>query len=292
METIRPADRSYPERLAAVSDPPSLLYVLGNLRKHERIVAIVGSRAAPRAATERAYQLAHDLGRADTAIVSGGALGVDTASHRGALAAGAATVAVLGNGLDIAYPPRNARLFDDIPRRGGALVTIYKEGYPPMPHNFVRRNRIIAAMADAVVVVDAGARSGALHTARAGRGYGRRVLAVPGSAGTEWLLCTGAGLVETADDVLAALRGETRRPEVELPESNTEQGKVLLALDACVGRNPAELSSHTGLNPRRINQHLLGLELSGLAVSLPGHMGYVRSPLARELLAEARDQTQ
>lgn len=291
METIRPVDRSYPERLRAVSDPPSLLYVLGNLRKHDLVVAIVGTRAAPRAATDCAHQLAEDLGGSGAAIVSGGALGVDTAAHRGALAADAATLAVLGNGLDIAYPPRNARLFDEIPRRGGALITTYKEGQPPLPHQFVRRNRVIAAMADVVVVVHAGARSGALHTARAARSYGRVVVAVPGSAGSEWLLCTGAAVAETADDVLAAVRGEPRRPEVDLPASDSELGRVLLALDGCVGRNPSELSTHTGLNPRRINQHLLGLELSGLAVSLPGHMGYVRSPLAHELLAEVRNQT-
>lgn len=291
VNTIRPGDLGYPGRLGDVSDPPSLLYVLGTLVSSDRSIAIVGSRAASKRGTACARRIACELVGLDSVVVSGGALGIDTAAHAGALDGDGSTVAVLGTGLDVAYPARNARLFDTIRRRGGALVTPYKEGAQPLPHHFLRRNRIIAGLSDAVVVVEASARSGSLHTARAARAYGRTVVAVPGSPGTEWLISTGAAVAESAEDVLAALGGRPRRPDIVLPEAGSERNLVLLALGGRVGRNPSELSNDTGVNPRRVNQHLLGLELSGLAVSLPGCTGYVQSPLAHELLAQTTNHT-
>lgn len=284
MHVIRPSDRAYPARLGESPDAPSLLYVLGTVGDRQRSIAIVGSRSASRVGVDRAAAIARELAAGGVTIVSGGALGIDAAAHRGALDAGGHTVAVLGTGLDVVYPSRNRALFDDIYHGGGALVTIYKEGTPPLPYHFVRRNLIIAGLADLVLVAEASARSGALHTARAARRYGRLVAAVPGSPGTEWLISSGAAVVEDAGDVVAALEGRPRRPDISLPERGSEQGLVLLALETRIGRDPQELSSTTGIHPRKVNQHLLGLELSGLAVSLPGRASYVRSPLAQDLL--------
>ena len=129
-------------------------------------------------------------------MVSGGALGIDTAAHAGALDAGAATTVVLGSGVDVLYPDRNRALFAAVVDRGGALVSTFPMGAQPRPGQFVARNRIIAALADVVVVVSAGPASGSLHTARHAAALGRRLAAVPGSPGTQALLTAGAALVE------------------------------------------------------------------------------------------------
>jgi DNA processing protein len=170
-------------------------------------VAIVGARAASGIAMGHAHALARHLADRGVRVVSGGALGIDGAAHRGALAC---TTVVLGSGVDVPYPARHAELFAEVVRRGGALVSMLPDGTQPRRSTFVQRNPLIAALADAVIVVEADVRSGSLSTARAARKLGRVVCAWPGSPGCERLLAAGAALVESAGDLDAALAGSPR----------------------------------------------------------------------------------
>ena len=174
-------------------------------------VAIVGSRRASPYGEAVAEQLAADLARAGAIVISGLALGIDASAHRGALAGGGVTVAVMGTGVDIVYPATHGRLADDIVSAGGALVSQFADGTSPRRHNFPARNWTMAALSDAVVVVEAALGSGALITADAALELHKEVMAVPGSVfsplsvGTHSLIRDGAGLVQNARDVLAAV---------------------------------------------------------------------------------------
>ena len=174
-------------------------------------VAIVGSRRASPYGEAVAEQLAADLARAGAIVISGLALGIDASAHRGALAGGGVTVAVMGTGVDIVYPAAHGRLADDIVSAGGALVSQFADGTSPRRHNFPARNWTMAALSDAVVVVEAALGSGALITADAALELHKEVMAVPGSVfsplsvGTHSLIRDGAGLVQNARDVLAAV---------------------------------------------------------------------------------------
>lgn len=200
----------YPEPLARVADAPLLLYWKGSGDPTPDSVALVGSRAATDAGREFARLLAADLAFAGMSVVSGMARGIDTAAHEGALRGGGETIAVLGCGVDILYPPESAGLRDRILERG-ALVSEFPPGAPPRSHHFPMRNRLISGMARGVVVVEAPARSGALITARTALEQGREVMAVPGSplfphtAGSNRLLREGATPVTGAEEVLQAI---------------------------------------------------------------------------------------
>lgn len=286
---LRHTDRGYPRRLAGVAGAPEVLHVRGALGDAEHSVAIVGARAATCEAVETARSLARALARGGACVVSGGALGVDAAAHAGALDAHretgrGTTVAVLGCGIDVVYPLRHRRLYQDICAAGGAVVSEFAHDAPPRPGHFVRRNRTIAALADAVVVVQAGARSGALHTARAGRALGRLVAAVPGSPGCERLLAQGAAPIEQPGDLWDALAGRPGRPRAALPDPGSDAARVLASLDPERGQACGELASLAGMSARQVARALTGLELEGLAVAGPGR-NYVRSALAEELLA-------
>lgn len=198
-----------PQRLLEVGWKQAI-YARGELGNGPA-VAIVGARAATAAAMQHAYALARHLALRGIAVVSGGALGVDGAAHRGALAGGGATTVILGAGVDIAYPDRHKDLFDEVARAGGVLASLVPDGTPPTRYSFVRRNPLIAALADMVVVVEAQLRSGSLTTAKAAKAYGRVVAAWPGSPGCDRLLDEGAAIVESEADVDRALAGMPRR---------------------------------------------------------------------------------
>ncbi len=277
----------YPRRLAKVSDPPERLHVRGKLEEPEHAVAIVGARAARTGDMEIAHELARALAERGVLVVSGGALGIDSAAHRGALAGSPAdrarTVAVLGCGLDVAYPERNRDLFAEIVARGGALLSQFDRNAPPRPWQFPLRNATIAGMVDAVVVVGAGAHSGALYTAKYAREYGRLVAAVPGTAGCDALLASGAAVVREVADLEAAWAGSPVGLEVDLPCASTPKGQVLAWLDASEPQDADEISLGTGLMIREVHRALTSLELDGLAVPRPGQ-SYLRSRLAQALL--------
>ena len=244
-----------PRRLSAAGwNKP--VYVRGELADGPA-VAIVGARAASVRGMERAHALARHLGAGGMHVVSGGALGIDGAAHRGALAAGARTTVVLGSGPDVPYPARHARLFDQVLAAGGALVSLLPPGSEPRPGTFVQRNPLIAALADVVIVVEAEARSGSLSTARAAAKLGRVVAAWPGSAGCDRLLAAGAAVVEREADALAALSGAPRR---RTPAPLDPIAAQLARAVADGIRGVDALVRHTGLPVRAVLRALPELE--------------------------------
>ncbi len=212
VKMIARGDPFFPEPLAATFDPPELLFVRGQLPVQARAaVALVGSRKASAYGKGVASGLARELVAAGVAVVSGAAYGIDAAAHRGALEAGGPTVAVLGCGLDVVYPPQHRNLYREIEGRG-CLVTEYPLGMRPLRRHFPERNRIIAGLVQAVVVVEAAAKSGALITADFAAEEGRDVWAVPGQLGhalsvsPHKLIQDGAWLCTCAQDILDDIR--------------------------------------------------------------------------------------
>ena len=280
--TIRPGDGQYPEQLARVVDRPAELRVRGTLGDLRR-VAVVGTRRPDPYGEEVARELARDLARAGVSVVSGGALGIDGVAHAAALEAGGHTVAVLGTGVDVLHPATHRPLFERMLAAGGALVSELPDGTPGFRSNFPRRNRIVSGMSEAVIVVRAGARSGALITADWARAQGVPVFAVPGdvrdplSAGPHALLRAGARVATEARDVLGALGIDAApAPQLALPALGGEEGALLAAL----GRRPRhadELARSARLASGAALAGLLTLELQGLCEQRPGHYFLRRS---------------
>jgi DNA processing protein len=226
-------------------------------------IAIVGARAATRVAMDRAHALARHLAAGGTHVVSGGALGIDGAAHRGALAAGkagAGTTVVLGSGLDRPYPERHAPLFRAVLAAGGALVSQLADHVEPRRATFVARNPLISALADAVIVVEAEAHSGSLHTARAALKQGRLVAAWPGSRGCDRLLALGvAAVVEGVADVDALVAGRPRLPAPRVLDPIARR-----VLDAVTGGAVGvdAICAATGLGVREVLRALPRVESS------------------------------
>jgi DNA processing protein len=250
----------YPVRLAALPDAPGTLWYVGRLpRGEEPAVAIVGSRAASGGGCLRARQWASALALRGVSVVSGGAFGIDAAAHEGALEAGGQTFAVLGCGVDVVYPDRHAALFARIALAGG-LHSEHPPGTPPRRRQFPTRNRIIAALADAVIVVEAAARSGALITARLAVARGQRVLAAPGTPGTDALLAAGALRVTSEVTLWDALEGRGAAASDEpLPE---RQVALITALRDGPD-SPGSLARRLGLPLPSIMGLLMEAELEG-----------------------------
>ena len=233
------------------------VYLRGAALGDRPAVAIVGARAASREAMDRAHALARHLAARGVQIVSGGALGVDGAAHRGALAAGGATTVVLGSGLDVLYPERHAPLFSEILARGGTLAGMLPDGTLPRAGTFPQRNKLIAALADVVIVVEADVRSGSLSTAAAGRRFGRIVAAVPGSRGCERLLAAGAAVIENESDAELALTGRPRHRAASVVDPITHKVRDAIA-NGCVGVE--QIVRHTGLTVRVVLRALPMIE--------------------------------
>jgi DNA processing protein len=268
----------YPPRLAAIPDPPPLLWINGDAALPARAaIAVVGSRYASPSSLEVAFALARDLAAAGFVIASGLARGVDEAAHRGALEAGT-TVAVMGCGIDRVYPPEHKGLADVI-AAAGAIVSEVRPGAPPKADHFPRRNRIISGLSLGVVVVEASLRSGSLITARYAADQGREVMAVPGTAlgnrhkGSHGLIRDGAALVESAADVLAALglaapapAAGPAGPAVAAPPADP----VLAALAGREGLTVEALAAATGLAAAELLARLSVHEIAGNVTKLPG----------------------
>jgi DNA processing protein len=264
-QRVEPHEAHFPAALRNLTDPVAELWYQGRLPSGgERTIAMVGSRAASRSRCDLAAAMAAELARSGRAVISGGALGVDAAAHRGALDGGGATFAVLGCGVDVVYPDRHGPLFTDIAVRGG-LLSEYQPGWPPRPFQFPVRNRIVAALAEAVVVVEARAASGALITARLGRELGRPVYAVPGSPGTDALIARGASPVEDPSDLVGQLGGAppAARP---VPEALVALVDVLLKGPM----PPAELARRLGITLADALGQLGEAELGGWVRRAPG----------------------
>jgi DNA processing protein len=272
---VQRGDAGYPVRLAAIDGAPPTVWLAGHWAPRARAVAVVGARAASGRGLDLAEEIGRTLAAAGVDVISGGALGIDAAAHRGALEAArdtdvafpGRTVAVMGTGIDIAYPARHAALFAEIQSSGGALVTQFPPGQGPHPGAFPTRNRIIAGLAEMVVVVEAGEQSGSLHTARAARALGRSVVALPGSPGTDGLLLTGARAAWTAQDVLAHLEGRPVSPPT-VPEDPVAV-RLYAALDG-VPRDVGDLAFRAGLAVGTCAALVIDLEIGGLAARAAG----------------------
>lgn len=283
VEVVRWEDASYPAALRAIADPPRPLYARGTVRAGDRTaVAIVGARRASAYGMAAAEWLARDLARCGVTVVSGLARGIDAAAHRGALAGGGRTIAVLGCGVDVVYPPEHGRLMAQV-IGAGAVVSEFPPGTPPLRHHFPQRNRLISGLSLGVVVVEGREDSGALITADCALEQGREVFAVPGgifaeaSALPHRLLQQGAKLVTAVKDILEELR---------LPMPPLPPPVPVIALEATEAAVYAQLT----LDPQHMDvlalrckapvgevaRVLLGLELRGLARALPGQH-YVRA---------------
>jgi len=277
--TIARGEPGFPPKLAAIAEAPAWLRLRGELGDPARLrVAVVGARRCDGYGREMARAIAGGLARAGVSVVSGGAEGVDAEAHEAALAAGGHTVAVFGTGIDVAYPAAHRDLFERIVAGGGALATELDDGVRAERWTFPRRNRIVSGLSDSVVVVQAGAGSGALITADWARRQGVPVFAVPGdatrdlSAGTLDLLRGGARVAGGADDILRSLglagqgRLDLGRPAREL---DGDAAAVYAALSG-TPRHADELARAAGLAPGPALGALLQLELEGLAEQRPG----------------------
>ncbi|MEP6608474.1 MAG: DNA-processing protein DprA [Burkholderiaceae bacterium] len=274
------ADASYPQSLLTTADPPPALFAVGRLELLNRpAIAIVGSRNATRQGIENAHGFARSLAQSGVTIISGIALGIDAAAHRGALDADsdASTIAVVGTGVDRVYPASNRRLTQEV-RERGVVVSEFALGTPAIAHNFPRRNRIIAGMARGVLVVEAALRSGSLITARLAADSGRDVFAVPGSIhsplakGCHRLIRDGAKLVESAQDVLDEM-GVVGRP-VDRAQDKPDEPAVHADVLKLVGHDPVDLEylvEHSGREAGELVGALLELELAQYVARLPGN---------------------
>lgn len=289
------ADESYPQALLDIADPPIVLYAKGNPELLNRAaIAMVGARSATAQGMANAEAFALSLSESGLTIVSGLALGIDAAAHRGALAGGGgSTVAVIGTGADRIYPARNASLAREI-AESGVIISEFPLGTPPLRHNFPRRNRLIAGLSHGVLVVEAALGSGSLITARLATEIGKEVFAIPGSIhsplarGCHRLIRDGAKLVETAEDVLEELRGRMggtapeparKRPSPRAEEASPppqselsfdpEAAQLLQAL----GEEAVDIDTlalRCGLTVDALYAILLPMELASLVTRLPG----------------------
>jgi len=282
-------DPSYPSRLKEIHDPPPLLWVDGEFREADQLaVAIVGSRGATEYGREVSFRLAAGLASAGVSVVSGMALGIDAAAHRGAMSTGGRTLAVLGCGVDVVYPTPNRDLYQHIPKQG-AVLSEFRLGTKPEPGFFPVRNRIISGLSLGVVVVEAGDRSGALITARLALEQNREVFAVPGrvssekNRGSHALLKQGARLVETVQDILEEIAPQLesgaekpRPPETTHPPDLTEDQRRLWGVLSEVPLHVDQIGRQLNLTPARLAPLLLEMELSGFIRQLPG-MRYIKA---------------
>ena len=286
------SDPDYPQLLKEIYDPPVVLYVKGRLTEKDRnAVAMVGSRQTTSYGVETARKLGYQLAYVGVTVVSGGARGIDSASHQGALAAKGRTVAVLGTGINIVFPPENAELFERI-AANGAVISQYPFNRAADKQSFAIRNRIVAGMTLGTVVVEAHLTSGALITSNFAVEYGRQVFAVPGridsprSKGCHDLIKKGAKLCEGADDILSEF--EYLFPPSNRPASPAETG-VLPALELSENEslvleriksdeeiNIDEIIRESGLPASAVSVALLSLEMKKVVRQLPGKV-FVRT---------------
>lgn len=285
-------DSRYPARLNMIADPPPLLYITGTLTEQDELaVAIVGARRATAAGRAVTEELSHDLADAGMTVVSGLARGIDAAAHRGALAAGGRTIAVLGCGIDRTYPPEHERLRRQIEERG-AIVSEVAMGVAPHSHHFPRRNRIISGLSLGVIVTEAAVGSGSLITARLAAEQGREVFAVPGfvkqdtSRGTNALLKEGAALIERAQDVIDVLLPQLEpalrvrvQPSCEKKVSGDPLGQEEQLVYDALSYDPStvdDVVASTRLSVSIVMGSLLSLELRQQVTQLPGQR-YLRT---------------
>ncbi len=275
-------DAKYPKRLRDIYDPPALLYMRGELKEEDEFaVSIVGSRKTTPYGRWFTEKVSQELARYGITIVSGMARGIDSFAHWGAVSGGGRTIAVLGCGVDVIYPPENRNLFAKIIDHG-AILSEFPIGSPPEGGHFPRRNRIISGLSIGVVVVQANEKSGSLITANYALEQGREVFAVPGNVGTESsrgthrLIKQGAKLVESSEDILEEILPQwkreeeaTRKVEASKPDL-TQEERFLYELLSETSLHIDVMIRESRLDPGKVSGLLLDLELKGLVSQWPG----------------------
>lgn len=281
MYNLERGQPDYPAEIASLPRAPAGLWVRGAWPLCGQRVALVGARAATEAGLRLAREVARGLGSRGITVISGGAIGIDGAAHLGALDVRARTVVVLGTGVDVVYPARHRSLFERVLANGGTLLSQFPPGSPPRPWAFPVRNRVIAALGEACVVIEAGAGSGALYTACAARELGRPVIALLGAPGCDRLIAEGAVCARNVEDVLQLViinnDGDGRR-EKELEPERAEWADVPVEgraaqLFRVLGREPCDLSEaavRAGLDAGAAMAAAIDLEIGGLIVRTAG----------------------
>jgi DNA processing protein len=276
-------DRDYPSRLKHCYDAPPLLYSLGNMNLNAaRIVSIIGTRKISDYGIQLTEQLVQELVPYDVMIISGLAYGVDICAHRAAVENKIETVGVLAHGLDRIYPSTHTATAKKMMQHGG-LLTDFPGDTNPDRENFPQRNRIVAGLSDAVVVVESGVKGGSMITAEYAFNYNRDVFAFPGrvgdplSAGCNALIRSQkAGLIESAEDLAKAMGWEVKKPQsaqqIQLPALNDNEERIVCALRGMGNMHIDEISSVAEMPVFKISSLLLSLEFAGVVKSLPGKM--------------------
>ncbi|MBE0649288.1 MAG: DNA-protecting protein DprA [Bacteroidales bacterium] len=275
-------DENFPQRLLNCYDHPLMLYYKGNADlNHSRIVAFVGTRNATDYGKTVCRELIDGLSGKDVLLISGLAYGIDSCAHRHSLESGIPTVGVLGHGLDKLYPSQNRKLSNEMIENGGLLTDFMSETKPDR-ENFPKRNRIVAGMSDAVIVVESDQKGGALITAELANSYNRDVFAVPGrlgdtySRGCNFFIKTNkAALIQSAEDIAYIMGWDDKRErqqiQTELFVQLSEEEKVLFSLLSDSGTLSVDkLVIHSGITPSKVAAGLLNLEFKGLVQTLPG----------------------
>jgi DNA processing protein len=279
-------DKEYPKILKEIHSPPMLLYVKGKrIPEHQNFISLVGSRRATHYGIKSAEKIALGLARRGVGVVSGLAIGIDTAAHRGCLWGKGFTIAVIGTGLDIVYPSSNREMIHQI-QETGSIVSEFPLGSPPEPKNFPIRNRVISGLSRGVVIVEATRNSGSLITASLALEQGREVFAVPGSIdsfksrGAHFLIKQGALLVENADDILDELGYSERAVEGRgspegFPESVSQMNQSEKKIFEIIGDYPIhidEVARMGKMDTSEVSSILLELEIKGVIRQLAGKM--------------------
>lgn len=293
INTLYFTEPEYPRRLKECPDAPLLLYYKGKIKEYDPVLSVVGTRKASHRGRDFTHKLVNDLHTHDIQplIVSGLAFGIDASAHRAALEEGLPTWGIMGHGFDLIYPAAHRQLYQDILDNGGALLTEFSSIHKKDKVNFVRRNRIIAGLSDAVVVVESRKKGGAMITADLGMSYNREVFAVPGrpndinAGGCNHLIKTNrAALCESADDLIYVMnwnkkpkseKAHQTKMEIEIPlkESEKQIVDMLRELDYI---DIDKLCQHLELSLTDASAHLLTLELKGIVKALPGKIFALR----------------
>lgn len=275
---IRPDDSKYLQIVCNIAKPPKSLYFIGKLPDTRlTTVAIIGTRKPTAYGQEVGYRLAYDLAKQGVVIVSGLALGMDAIAHKAALDAGGLTIAILAGGLDSIHPHSHRNLAIQILAAGGALISEYAPGNPPFKQNFVARNRLVAGISDGLLVAEAAAKSGTMHTANFALEQGKAVMAIPGnitnpmSQGCNNLIASGARLVRSASDVLEEIGCKADNRQTTLPIAADANEQSILELLATGLRDGDEIQIKSQLQPAVFNQTLTLLEITGKIRALGGN---------------------
>ena len=268
---ISPDKHKYLQMTASIAKPPEKLYFMGSL-PDTRLpsVAIIGTRKPSAYGKEVAHMLAFELARKGVVIISGLALGIDAIAHRGALEAGGRTIAILAGGLPDIYPSSHKELARQITERNGALMSEYEPGVSPRQYRFLERNRIVSGLSDAIIIVEAAARSGTLNTAGYALDQGREVFVVPGnitsplSSGCNSLLKQGARPVTCSEDVLEIIAPQISNEQMVLPLGSTPLESKIISLITSGIRDGEQLQRQSGVAAAEFNQALTMMEINGI----------------------------